>query len=492
MQIINKMQGLQRQARKMQEVRRHATALTEPLSGAEKANARADLKAYFRLARGLEPAPHQVEILDGVQTFVERCWSAPPEAAEGLHIMTVNLPPGAGKSMTISQTLPEWVLGNRPWERILVVSAAADLATLFQTVTKATIEHSALYREVFPDERARPDKTRGWSNDALYLKGLPFGEASPSIMAAGLQGSILGKRATLIIIDDPQTPVTNTKAGREKTWQLINGTVLSRGVSGAPILCVQQRLHEDDVTGKLQRHYGASSIVIRALDEDGSSFWPQGMSARLLQQKRQADPHIFEAMYQQNPTGGTGDVFKPAWFRYHDSDLAAGLTRLQSWDTAQKAGQKNDYNAYVEALVDEHKNIYVTDMGWKRLEFPDLVSEVKRIGERGPRLVLIEDKASGSSLTQTLRATTSLPLLPVSVESDKVARANATTGWFEAGKVLFPQHHPLLAEFEAFLTTFPQGAHDDPVDALTQLIGYVIGHIGAAGSYKAHKARARR
>jgi len=73
-----------------------------------------------------------------------------------------------------------------------------------------------------------------------------------------------------------------------------------------------------------------------------------------------------------------------------------------------------------------------------------------------------------------------------------VARANATTGWFEAGKVFFPQHHPLLAEFEAFLTAFPQGAHDDQVDALTQLIGYVIGHIGAAGSYRAHKARARR
>lgn len=492
MRILRKVKALQKQAQAMTEVRRQAGALQHTLTPEQLGMARSDLTSYFRLARGLEPAEHQVEILERVQHFVEHAWSQPSQNVDGLHILTVNLPPGAGKSMTISQTLPEWVLGNRPDLRILIVSAAGDLAANFQNVTKSTIASSPLYRTIFPDERARPDRSRGWSNDALYLKGLGAGEASPSIMAVGLGGSLLGKRADLIILDDPQTQVTSgTPAARAKAWDIVNGTVLSRGVTGTPIICVQQRLHEDDITAQLQRHYNADSIVIRAIKEDGTSFWPHGMPIGLLNQKRRANPPQFESMYNQAPTSASGSIFKPEMFAYHDGDVAFDqMMRLQSWDTAFTASQQNDFCSFVDAYVSKTRDIYIVDMGWQRHEFPGLLAWVTQIGARAPRLVLIEDKASGSSLTQTLRATTSLPVKAQGVVSDKVSRANATTGWFEARKVFFPRHHPLLAEFEAFLTGFPGMKHDDPVDALTQLIAYVIGQQPAGG--KTHKVKSER
>jgi predicted phage terminase large subunit-like protein len=195
-------------------------------------------------------------------------------------------------------------------------------------------------------------------------------------------------------------------------------------------------------------------------------------SAAYLAQRRQADPHLFEANYQQRPGEGSGDVFKREWFDYYDT-LPDGY-RLQSWDTAVKTGQENDYSAFVEAIVTPNRDVYVTDVHWERLEFPQLVAKVKEYARRAPRTVLVEDKSSGSSAIQVLRQQSGVPIVAIKPETDKVSRARSTTGWFESGKVFFPRNHPKVAEFEAFLTGFPMLAHDDPVDALTQLLGHVI------------------
>ena len=437
--------------------------------------ARARLSMYFNVARGYQPAPHQVRILREVQAFLEDCWSTPPHEAQGLRVLVVNMPPGAGKSSIISATAPPWILGHRPFERMGIVSAKGDLAAMFESVTKVDIEAGNVYAECFPGEAARPDSTRGWAKGTLYLKGLPPGEATPSINTAGLFGSILGKRWTFLILDDPQDQETaRTPEQRRKTWEFINGTVLSRVIPGSPVICVQQRWHEDDVSGQLIRHYGARVVTLPALDDEGRSYWPEMYSGDYLRQRRQADPHLFEANYQQRPGQGAGDVFRREWFQYYDVLPDEGH-RVQSWDTAVKTGQENDYSAFVEAFITPNRDVYVTDFDWERLEFPQLVARVKaRYEAQHPRSVLVEDKSSGSSAIQVLRQQSGVPIVPTKPEADKVSRARSTTGWFEAGKVFFPRHHPKLAEFEAFLTGFPLLAHDDPVDALTQLLNHTI------------------
>lgn len=430
---------------------------------------------YFNLARGYQPAPHQVRILREVQTFLEDCWSTPPGEAQGLRVLVVNMPPGAGKSSIISATAPPWILGHRPWERMGIVSAKGDLAAMFESVTKVDIESGNVYAECFPSEAARPDGSRGWAKGTLYLKGLPAGEATPSINTAGLFGSILGKRWTFLVLDDPQDQETaRTPDQRRKTWEFINGTVLSRVIPGSPVICVQQRWHEDDVSGQLIRHYGARVVTLPALDEHGRSYWPEMYSAEYLRQRRQADPHLFEANYQQAPGQGDGDVFKRDWFQYHDGTPPPGYA-LQSWDTAFKTGQENDYSARVDAIVTENRDVYITDFTWERMEFPQLVTAVKAAHDaRKPRAVLVEDKASGTSAVQVLKQQSGVPLIPIRPDTDKISRARSVTGWMESGKVYLPRNHPRVAEFEAFLLGFPLLAHDDPVDAFTQLLKYVI------------------
>ena len=63
-------------------------------------------------------------------------------------------------------------------------------------------------------------------------------------------------------------------------------------------------------------------------------------------------------------------------------------------------------------------------------------------------------------------------LLPVNPEGGKIARASAVSPLIEAGNVLLPhpQLFPWVNDFIEECVQFPNGAHDDQVDAMTQII----------------------
>ncbi|MEM7738547.1 MAG: phage terminase large subunit [Deinococcota bacterium] len=486
---------------------------TAQWSEAQLSQARDSLASYFELARELKPLPHQIYVMDAVQEFLEHCWHTRKDSVKGRRILNVNLPPGAGKSSIITATTPPWILGNRPDERIGIVSAKGNLADLFELVAKGDIESSELYRAIFPDEAARPDYSRAWAQGKLFVKGLPNGEISPSLSAMSLMGSIMGKRFSLIIIDDGQDQEgARTPAMRQKTWSFIDNTVLSRAPMWCPIINVQQRLNKDDYTGRFEHHYDAQTIKVPALDDKGQSYWQLEYPAAALEQKRRADPYSFALWYQQDAThdGDGVAIFDGDTFRYHTHVVPDGW-RIQSWDTAGKAGQHNDLSAYVDAVITNEGDVYIVDMGWERLDPVDLENHIEQQYARDDidaviksvpdkryplpfsSLVMIEDASSGQTLAQRIAKLTGLPIQAVKPIKDKETRAKSVQGWFKAGKVFFPANHPKLVEFESFLLNFPQDnntssaenvaddnplndstRHDDPVDALVQLLQAVI------------------
>jgi phage terminase large subunit-like protein len=56
------------------------------------------------------------------------------------------------------------------------------------------------------------------------------------------------------------------------------------------------------------------------------------------------------------------------------------------------------------------------------------------------------------------------------VDKDKVSRANAVTGMLEAGRVSIPSNAQWLGPFLDELGMFPNGAHDDQVDAFVGVL----------------------
>lgn len=173
-----------------------------------------------------------------------------------------------------------------------------------------------------------------------------------------------------------------------------------------------------------------------------------------------------------------------------------------SWDTAIKAGKGRDAsvclvfeqvaagptnkNSYKNELDGDlgaesespqalHRVVHrLVDVWLGRVEYPDLKRHVLRLAARdNPHAILIEDKASGQSLIQDLRRETNLPVIAMMPQGDKVTRLAQVSPMIESGQVALPRHANWLAAFEQEILAFPNGAHDDQVDALSQYLNWV-------------------
>jgi phage terminase large subunit-like protein len=77
---------------------------------------------------------------------------------------------------------------------------------------------------------------------------------------------------------------------------------------------------------------------------------------------------------------------------------------LQSWDTANKDTELADFSVCTTWGV-TGQTAYLLHVFRKKLEFPGLKKAVRNLAaEHKATVVLVEDKASGSSLIQELRA----------------------------------------------------------------------------------------
>ena len=120
------------------------------------------------------------------------------------------------------------------------------------------------------------------------------------------------------------------------------------------------------------------------------------------------------------------------------------------------------------------KGYAVLDMWRRKIEFPELVRIAVALSDQWiPDMVLIEDAASGQSLTQMLQRDTRLPLKGIKPQGDKVVRAQSVTGLVESGRVWLPDRADWLATFLDECASFPTGKHDDIVDALTYGLQYL-------------------
>ena len=205
----------------------------------------------------------------------------------------------------------------------------------------------------------------------------------------------------------------------------------------------------------------------------GEALWPEKFPLHVLEQIRtEIGGAPWASLYQQQPAAAEGAVFKREWWRLFREQPAC--TRIvQSWDTAFKTGCDNDYSVCTTWGVSG--NNYFLLWFWRgRVEFPELKKRMAWLAQEWkPNQILVEDLASGQSLIQELKYSTALPIIPIKVDRDKLARAQAVTPLIEAGKVFLPESVPWRNEYIDELAAFPTGAHDDAVDSTTQALNYL-------------------
>jgi predicted phage terminase large subunit-like protein len=146
---------------------------------------------------------------------------------------------------------------------------------------------------------------------------------------------------------------------------------------------------------------------------------------------------------------------------------------IQSWDTAGKTGQHNDFSACSTWGL-KGARAHLRDVYREKLEFPDLKARVIDLALRwNAERVLVEDQSSGIALIQELKSADFYKAFPIKPKGDKVQRLLGVTPMFESGQVLLPHSAPWLDAYLHELCAFPLGRNDDQVDSTTQALAWI-------------------
>ena len=435
-------------------------------------------KAFAELTPGrrFEPSWHHEAMAN---------WLGAVATTHELHRLIINVPPRSLKSMMATVALPAFLLGRDPTLKIITVCYGQDLANVFSRQTRQ-IMRTEWYQRLFPSTRID-----GQGAEAMFRT-----TAGGFRMATSVEGTLTGRGGDLIIIDDPQ------KAGdamsvnrRDAAHQWITETLFTRldnKIDGGIIL-VQQRLHEDDLSGRLLEtgQWAHMKVPVIAVEDQSirigrfpSPRIHQRRIGDLLDETRQTHESLdslkqemgsaaFAAQYQQDPLPPEGNMIKVSWFReYRDLPFEGRI--VLSIDTAVKSGEHNDWSVIACWLLNEGR-YYLKSVWRRRVDYPELKACVIEHAERlNPDTILIEDKGTGSGLIQELKQDTrGFPIIAYSPgTTDKATRMQVQSSKIESGLVFLPTAAPWLDDYLDEFRRFPNGKHDDQVDASSQLLDW--------------------
>jgi len=391
--------------------------------------------------------------------------------------LIINMPPRHTKSEFASYLLPAWFLGKFPNKKVIQASNTGELAVGFGRKVRNLVD-SEVFHDIFPELTLQADsKAAGRWNTS---KGGDY-------FAIGVGGTVTGKGADILIIDDPHSEQEAAMAASnpevyDKVTEWYTSGPRQRLQPGGSIVIVMTRWAQRDLTGQVLKSAAQRSgeewevIEFPAILPSGGPLWPEFWSMEELSALREELPNAkWQAQYQQNPVGNESAIVKRDWWKWweHDNPPQCNYV-LQTWDTAFEKNNRADYSAGTTWGIfdfDEDNgmpNIILLNTYKKRVEYPDLKRDVlKEYNEYEPDGVLIEKKASGAPLIYELRQM-GIPVQEYTPGKgqDKIARLNAVSDIIASGKVWIPRTR-WAEELVDEIAAFPSGEHDDLVDATT-------------------------
>lgn len=401
--------------------------------------------------------------------------------------LVINVPPRSGKTEIAVINFMAWCMGNFPDSEFIHASYSKRLATANAYAVRAIMQHEK-FAEIFShtalagDSKAK-DEFRTDHGGVVYATG-----AEGTITGYGAGG--MGDRFKgAIVIDDPhKAGEANSATMRQNVLDWFATTMESRKNNpNTPIIVIMQRLHESDLAGWLLSGGNGEKwehLNIPAINEDGSSFWPDQFPMYMLDRLKESNSYVFSGQYMQRPAPIGGGVFKDSWIR-HWSVLPEIEYRMIYADTAMKTGEANDYSVFQHWAKGKDGKIYLLDMIRGKWEAPQLLSQARAFwdkctGQAGGvlRKIKVEDKASGTGLIQQLRQG-GVPVEGIQRDRDKMTRGYDAAPQVEAGNVLLPLRHECLSDLLHELSLFPVATHDDTIDPLMDAIQDMLVNRGS-------------
>jgi predicted phage terminase large subunit-like protein len=410
--------------------------------------------------------------------------------------LIINIPPRTLKSTLTTIVFPVWVWLTEPEHNFLTASYSLDLST----------EHSVLRRNLLQSawfQRLWGDKFQlaGDRNQVAQFMNNKRGQ----MIATSVGATAMGRDCDTAIVDDPVSAdqaLSDAERTRANNW--IDATLRSRlndPATGAIVL-VMQRLHELDPTGfLLEQEPGVWTHVRIPLEAEEDETWTFPISGRVVQRRAgeilmperfrreiveqlRSRRLVFAGQYQQRPAPAEGNLIKRSEVRYYGGiDPRTGLAdeklpdhfdrKVISVDCAFKDVATSDYVAIVVIGV-KGRMRYVLNVINRHLDAAATEAEIRRQRELYyPCAVLVEDKANGPAVIQRLQVNVS-GVIEINPEGGKTARMFAAAPEWQAGDWYVDRNAAWTAPFIDQVTTFPNAAHDDMADAMSQAACWLL------------------
>lgn len=448
---------------------------------AQYCEARDNLEYYCRLMWPDErPAQHHRVILRAIEDAV---------LGRDLPRVLIMCPPGAGKSFYGNVRFSSWYRGRFPQNPMIVASNAQELADIWGRRVRNTCQREEwvdMWGQRVSDDSAAVNK---W---AL--------EGGADYIAVGVGASVVGKRASFLLIDDALRSIEDAKSKliNEKIWDWYRADALTRLKPGAVQVIIATRYSEEDLIGRLvqmhergEEEWRIIRIPMEAEEGDtlgrkpGERLWPEYFTDEMVVRAKR-DMESWLALYQQKPVLASGAYFKREWFRWYDK--APETLRVYGASDYAVTSGGGDYTVHLVAGVDEKDDLYVLDV-WRAQTASDVwVDEWLRLVRQWKPLEWAEEKGQieksiGPFLDKRqMEERTYCYRRQFASSRDKATRAQAFRARMSQGKVVFPRSAPWLAAMVEEMMAFPlekSGVHDDLVDTLG-LLGRLLASMRAA------------
>lgn len=397
--------------------------------------------------------------------------------------LIISMPPQEGKTQLVRAATVHH-LATHPDDRVVFASYGIDLGRKHGRWIRDRIREHSDTLGIAP--RRGHAAVNDWS-----LEGHRGG-----VLSVGVGTGLTGNPADLAIIDDPikDREQADSEIQRDKVWEWYTDVLASRLAPGASVIVILTRWHEDDLAGRLPKQdLGAPWRILNipaqcddeATDPLGRQVDEFMISARgrtelqWQQRKATAGPRGWNALYQGRPTAAEGNIFKREHWRFWDTPPWVELdgrcwvregTLIQSWDMTFKGKPTSDF-VVGQVWWRNGAQAWLLDQVRGRWGFSETSSQVIALSNKWPQAVakFVEDKANGSAIIESLSL--QIPgLTPVEPEGGKMARAYAIEPLITAHNVLLPQYADWKEDLIEEAAAFPNAAHDDQVDTLTQAL----------------------
>lgn len=426
---------------------------------------------------------HIPYLCNELQIVAQRVFDSEPSEYD----LLVNVPPGTTKSLICTIFFPVWTWLNMPTAKTISGSYSSDLSRDHAELSRDIIRCDK-FKKFFPEIRLRIDKDA--KSNYKNTKG-------GARLSTSVGSTVTGFHGHFLIVDDPINPEkANSTTGKEletvNRW--VGQTLSSRKVdkSIVPTILIMQRLNEGDPSGEMiiksKKGKAVKHICLPGTDEfkiyppelkehyiDGL-LDPIRLSREVLKQMRlDLGAYSYAGQVGQDPKPLEGGIISLSDFqRYKVTPARESIIKLSlSFDTAYKPEQLNDPSV-CEVWAETSRGVYLLDVWLDKVGYPDLKRKAKNlILKWTPNEVLIEDKASGISLIQDLKADEEVRAAIIAINPgafSKLVRMENESSFIESGIVWLPKSAPWLEDFENEIVLFPNAIYDDQVDSMSQFL----------------------